>query len=107
VIPFIRVIHIHTIHPLHARFAKIFGAPISETTTRSRPRICEHLQQCAKGCHHLVLWLDCDREGENICFEVMDNTVRWLQHAPGKQVYRAKFSAVCTSPVVDALAMLL
>ena len=49
----------------------------------------------------LVLWLDCDREGEGIAFEVIDIV---KQKAPrGSSVKRAVFSAVTKEEVFRAI----
>eukprot|EP00639_Heterosigma_akashiwo_P021494 CAMPEP_0206403930 /NCGR_PEP_ID=MMETSP0294-20121207/28035_1 /ASSEMBLY_ACC=CAM_ASM_000327 /TAXON_ID=39354 /ORGANISM="Heterosigma akashiwo, Strain CCMP2393" /LENGTH=182 /DNA_ID=CAMNT_0053861669 /DNA_START=62 /DNA_END=606 /DNA_ORIENTATION=+ len=62
----------------------------------------------ARGCHYLVLWLDCDREGENICFEVIQCTQQSMVRLPGgqQQIFRAKFSAVTPSDIQRALGAL-
>jgi DNA topoisomerase-3 len=48
--------------------ATLFDAPTIKAEANPKARVCRHLQAEAKGCDYLVLWLDCDREGENICF---------------------------------------
>ena len=54
----------------------------------------EHLIETADGCDYLYLWLDCDNEGENICFEV----INLLQGAgiflDETRIFRAHFSAL-------------
>jgi DNA topoisomerase-3 len=48
--------------------------------------------------------LDCDREGENIGFEVMENCEPKM--APKHEVYRARFSAITPQDVNKAMATL-
>lgn len=61
-----------------------------------------HLSHESKGCDFLVLWLDCDKEGENICFEVMDAV-----HIPNVRsssvTFRAKFSAITERDIKHAM----
>ena len=67
--------------------AELFDAGTLKSPTSGA--VAGHVQREARGCSHLVLWLDCDREGENICFEVMHLAVPSLSSAGGRQVARA------------------
>lgn len=64
----------------------------------------------AKGINSVILWLDCDREGENICFEVI-KVIKLQMEAPKSSskklnILRAKFSSVTASDIKKAMASL-
>lgn len=85
----------------------LFGAPTVRNESNPKLRMPKHFQTEAKGCQYLVLWLDCDREGENICYEVMDNVVPNLSSAGGQQqVWRAQFSSLAPQDLKKAMATL-
>eukprot|EP01098_Paradermamoeba_levis_P016967 TRINITY_DN9464_c0_g1_i1.p1 TRINITY_DN9464_c0_g1~~TRINITY_DN9464_c0_g1_i1.p1 ORF type:complete len:241 (-),score=55.78 TRINITY_DN9464_c0_g1_i1:320-937(-) len=83
----------------------LFSAPTRKVEANSKMRMCQHLRGEAKGADYLVLWLDCDREGENICFEVIENTKPVMNHKPNN-ILRAKFSAITAADINRALANL-
>eukprot|EP00878_Enallax_costatus_P033145 GHUV01036535.1.p1 GENE.GHUV01036535.1~~GHUV01036535.1.p1 ORF type:complete len:508 (+),score=89.61 GHUV01036535.1:521-2044(+) len=84
---------------------ELFDAQTVKGEANPKAHVCRHLQQEARGCDYLVLWLDCDREGENICFEVMDNTMQYMHRLPPgqQQVFRARFSAISAPEVLAAM----
>jgi DNA topoisomerase-3 len=50
----------------------LFDAPTKRKLDKQSIGVAKHLQSVAHGIDFMVLWLDCDKEGENICFEVLD-----------------------------------
>jgi DNA topoisomerase III len=91
--------------------ATLFDAPIKKSEANPKARVCRHLQSEARGVDVLVLWLDCDREGENICYEVIENTEHWMtppERLPSPQlrrrrIFRAKFSALSRQEIQGAM----
>lgn len=65
-------------------------------------KVAEQLASAGRGVDHLVLWLDCDKEGENICFEVIDIVVPVMKPYARRNVHRARFSALTESDVHEA-----
>jgi len=87
----------------------LFAAGIKKKEANASAGVARHLKSEAKRSDYLVLWLDCDREGENICFEVMDCTLPYLRthHRRHKRVQRAHFSSLANQDIVRAMENLI
>ena len=88
---------------------ELFDAP-TQHMEDPRPRMSEHLSREAVDADALVLWLDCDREGENICFEVMAITQPVLNPLDlggyEGNVFRARFSSLAPADLQNAMGAL-
>nr|CAH7748475.1 unnamed protein product [Callosobruchus chinensis] len=83
---------------------ELFSCPIEKKEAMAKLKMPAFLAAESKGCDNLVLWLDCDKEGENICFEVM-NCVSgsMLGNVHSNNVtYRAHFSAITEKDIKAA-----
>ncbi|KAL9189564.1 hypothetical protein ACHAXT_009239 [Thalassiosira profunda] len=91
-----------------------FSLPVTkkEESTSSKLRVVDHLRALAGDSDHLVLWLDCDPEGENIAHEVLAVTRRAIHSNVASsdddtnRIHRAKFSAISPSAIQDAFRSL-
>ncbi|EAT36302.1 AAEL011603-PA [Aedes aegypti] len=84
--------------------AELFSCPTEKKESTPNLRMPAFLSQEAKGCEYLILWLDCDKEGENICFEVMAAVSGVMRNVFSNRVtYRAKFSAITDKDIKYAM----
>lgn len=63
-------------------------APVEKSVREGMRSLEKQLQQESRSSHAIILWLDCDREGENIAAEARDAC---LQANRSLAVYRARF----------------
>ncbi|XP_059150612.1 DNA topoisomerase 3-beta-1-like isoform X1 [Physella acuta] len=82
---------------------ELFTAPISKKEANPNLHMPLFLRKEATGADYLVLWLDCDKEGENICFEVIDCVRSVMNRLPGQQIFRARFSAITDTDIKHAM----
>ncbi|KMZ73897.1 DNA topoisomerase [Zostera marina] len=69
----------------------LYHAPVRKYVPQDKLDIKRTLEEEAMKCQWLILWLDCDREGENIAFEVIDVCTA-VNH--NLNIWRARFSAL-------------
>uniref|UniRef100_A0A669D4P4 DNA topoisomerase n=1 Tax=Oreochromis niloticus TaxID=8128 RepID=A0A669D4P4_ORENI len=74
----------------------LFDAEVEKYCPDNMLQIKRTLEKEVRQCQALVIWTDCDREGENIGFEIIDvcKAVK-----PNLQVFRAKFSEITPNSI--------
>ena len=73
---------------------ELYDVPIVKLDAMRKMRMPQMIQKLASGKDILCLWLDCDSEGENICYEVIYNALPYLNKRKYQQIFRAKFSSL-------------
>ncbi|KAM8824210.1 DNA topoisomerase 3-alpha isoform 1-T1 [Synchiropus picturatus] len=74
----------------------LFDAEVEKYCPDNMVPIKRTLEKEARQCQALIIWTDCDREGENIGFEVIDVCKAVKSNL---QVFRAKFSEITPNSI--------
>ncbi|XP_017272283.1 DNA topoisomerase 3-alpha [Kryptolebias marmoratus] len=77
----------------------LFDTEVEKYCPDNMIQIKRTLEKEVRQCQALIIWTDCDREGENIGFEIID-VCRAVK--PNLQVFRAKFSEITPNSIQRA-----
>ncbi|KAG5887194.1 hypothetical protein JTB14_016680 [Gonioctena quinquepunctata] len=78
----------------------LFDAPVVKVCHPDYQNIKRTLEREIQSCQGLIIWTDCDREGENIGFEIIKVCT---DIKPNLRIYRAKFSEITAASIFRAL----
>ncbi|KPJ08784.1 DNA topoisomerase 3-alpha [Papilio machaon] len=78
----------------------LFDAPVIKYCPENYEKIKKTLEKEVRSCQGLIIWTDCDREGENIGFEIIEVCSAVKSNL---RIFRAKFSEITSVSVRRAL----
>ena len=78
-------------------------ASIIRSVSKDKEKVAQNIANLSKNCQILILWLDCDREGEAIAFEVIDICLKSNRNL---EIWRAHFSALTRVDIENAMRTL-
>ncbi|XP_066139705.1 DNA topoisomerase 3-alpha isoform X2 [Euwallacea fornicatus] len=78
----------------------LFDAPVTKACPKDYEKVKKTLEREIRSCQGLIIWTDCDREGENIGYEIIKVCT---DIKPQLRIYRAKFSEITSASVFRAL----
>ncbi|CAH2106244.1 unnamed protein product [Euphydryas editha] len=81
----------------------LFDAPVYKYCPENYDKIKKTLEREVRSCQGLIIWTDCDREGENIGFEIIE-VCKAVKSSI--KIFRAKFSEITSVSVRRALQTL-
>lgn len=82
--------------------SELFRAPIEVKLSADQAKIAKNIETLSRRCDRLMIWTDCDREGEAIGQEILDVARRGNPGFSLENTLRAQFSHLESSHVVHA-----
>lgn len=81
---------------------KLFDAPLEDKKSKDQQKIAKNIENESKYADFLMVWTDCDREGEYIGWEIVQAASKFNRRLTPSNVYRAIFSHLERQHILNA-----
>lgn len=81
---------------------KLFEAPFRISMSKDQEKIAKNIETLSRNADRLMIWTDCDREGEYIGKEILDAARKGNPNLTLENTWRAQFSHLERSHIIKA-----